>query len=238
MSQKTVPHFQDTDPRYLPTYTLSEASHYLLIPIATLRSWVVGRYYPVRKGRGFFKPPILVPQKNPIMLSFVNLIEAHVLDAVRREFNVTFPRVRSAINYLRREFKSNHPMAEQRIETDGRDLFVRSFGKLIAASREGQLAMPELIESYLRRIEWDEYGLARRLYPFTRKRHPDEPKVIVIDPRISFGRPVLAGTGIRTAIVAERYKAGESIEELAKDYSRERLDIEEAIRCELSVEAA
>src|SRR3989442_6572845 len=85
MSQKTVPHFQDTDPRYLPTYTLSEASHYLLIPIATLRSWVVGRYYPVREGRGFFKPPILVPQKNPIMLSFVNLIEAHVLDAVRRD---------------------------------------------------------------------------------------------------------------------------------------------------------
>src|SRR3989442_7613892 len=122
--------------QYLPTYTLSEASHYLLIPIATLRSWVVGRYYPVREGRGFFKPPILVPQKNPIMLSFVNLIEAHVLDAVRREFYVTFPKVRSAINYLRREFKSNHPMAEQRIETDGRDLFVRSFGKLNAASRE------------------------------------------------------------------------------------------------------
>ncbi len=97
MSQKAVPHFQDTDPRYLPTYTLSEASHYLLIPIATLRSWVVGRYYPVREGRGFFKPPILVPQKNPIMLSFVNLIEAHVLDAVRREFYVTFPKVRSAL---------------------------------------------------------------------------------------------------------------------------------------------
>jgi uncharacterized protein (DUF433 family) len=76
------------------------------------------------------------------------------------------------------------------------------------------------------------------LYPFTRKRQPDEPKVIVIDPRISFGRPVLTGTGIRTAIVAERYKAGESIEELAKDYSREHLEIEEAIRCELSLEAA
>lgn len=238
MRLKTVTRFQDTDPRYLATYTVSEASHYLLIPVATLRSWVVGRYYPVREGKGFFRPPILVPQKNPLMLSFVNLIEAHVLDAVRREFRVTFPKVRSAINYLRREFESDHPLAEQKIETDGRDLFIRSFGKLIAASREGQLAMPELIGSYLRRIEWDEKGLALRLYPFTRKRRPDEPKVIVIDPRISFGRPVLAGTGIRTAIVAERYKAGESIEELAKDYSRERLDIEEAIRCELSVEAA
>ena len=238
MSLKTVPRFEDSDPRYLPTYTLSEASHYLLIPIATLRSWVVGRHYPVREGKGFFRPPILISEKSPIMLTFVNLIEAHVLDAVRREFHVPFPKVRSAIAYLRRQFKSDHPLAEQKIETDGRDIFVRSLGKLIAASRAGQLEMPELVESYLRRIEWDEFGLASRLYPFTRKRQPDEPKVIVIDPRISFGRPVLTGTGIRTAIVAERYKAGESIEELAKDYSREHLEIEEAIRCELSLEAA
>jgi uncharacterized protein (DUF433 family) len=94
------------------------------------------------------------------------------------------------------------------------------------------------MEAYLRRIERDHAGLAARLYPFTRKRSPDEPKAIVIDPRISFGRPILAGSGVPTAIVAERYKAGESIDELAEDYGRERLDIEEAIRCELDVEAA
>jgi uncharacterized protein (DUF433 family) len=49
---------------------------------------------------------------------------------------------------------------------------------------------------------------------------------------------VLAGTGIPTAIVAERYKAGESIDELAEDYGRSRKEIEEAIRCELWLEAA
>jgi uncharacterized protein (DUF433 family) len=181
----------------------------------------------------------MVPQQtSPVLLSFVNLIEAHVLDAARRQFQVPFPKVRSAINYLRREFRSDHPLAEQKIETDGRDLFIRSFGKLIAASNEGQLAMPELIESYLRRIEWDEHGLARRLFLFTRNRSLEQPKFVVIDPRISFGRPVLTGTGIRTMVVVERYKAGESVEELAKDYGRERLEIEEAIRCELSAEAA
>ena len=65
-----------------------------------------------------------------------------------------------------------------------------------------------------------------------------EPKVVVIDPRISYGRPVLAGTGIPTAVVAERYKAGESIDELAEDYGRSRKEIEETIRCELWLEAA
>lgn len=58
------------------------------------------------------------------------------------------------------------------------------------------------------------------------------------DADVSFGRPVLEGTGIPTAIVAERYKAGETIEELADDYERPSRDIQEAIRCELETKAA
>jgi uncharacterized protein (DUF433 family) len=238
MSVKTLAAIKSRDPREIPTYTISEAAHYLLIPLATLRSWTVGRYYPVQDGKRLFSPVIAAPQKHPAMLSFMNLIEAHVLDAIRRVYGVRLPEVRSAIAFLRREFKSEHPLVEEKIETDGKDLFIRSFGQLIAASKGGQLAMPELVGAYLKRIEWDEQGIASRLYPFTRKRQLDEPRVIVIDPRISFGRPVLAGTGIRTGIVAERYKAGESIQELAQDYGRRALDIEEAIRCELAVEAA
>ena len=51
--------------------------------------------------------------------------------------------------------------------------------------------------------------------------------------QISYGRPVLVGTGIPMALLAEPYKAGESIDELAEDYGRQRKEIEEAIRCEL-----
>ena len=60
---------------------------------------------------------------------------------------------------------------------------------------------------------------------------------LVIDPRISFGRPVIAGTNIRTSIVAERYLAGESINALARDYGRDHGEIEEAIRCEIPTAA-
>ena len=238
MKDQALATVRNRDPREIPTYTISEAAHYLLIPLATLRSWTVGRDYPVHDGKRRFNPVITVPQRHPTMLSFVNLIEAHVLDAIRRVYGVRLPEVRNAIVFLRGEFKSDHPLVEQKIETDGRHLFIRRFGQLITASKGGQLAMPDLLDAYLRRIEWDEQGLASRLYPFTRKRQLDEPKVVVIDPLISFGRPVLTGTGVRTAIVAERYKAGESIEDLAEDYGRVRLDIEEAIRCELAVEAA
>jgi uncharacterized protein (DUF433 family) len=172
------------------------------------------------------------------MLSFINLVEVHVLDAIRREHRIPLDKVRVAIDYLRREFNSEHPLADHRFETDGLDLFVQRYGKLINISRAGQLAIRQLLQAHLKRVERDASGAAIRLYPFTRKRLQDEPKAIVIDPSISFGKPVMAGSGIPTSIVAERYKAGETIRELADDYERPQSDIEEAIRCELQLEAA
>ena len=172
------------------------------------------------------------------LLSFINLVEAHVLDAIRRQHEISLQKIRKAIDYLSKDLGSRHPLVAQRFETDGVDLFIQLYGQLVNLSQPGQLAMREVLEAYLRRIEWDAAGIVARLYPFTRKRAPDEPRVIVIDPRISFGRPVLAGSGIPTVVIAERYKAGESIDQLADDYDRERLDIEEAIRCELDERAA
>ncbi len=174
---------KEADPRQLPTYTISEAAHYLRIPRSTLHAWVAGQAYRTTGGSRLFRPVITLPDRRLGLLSFINLVEAHVLDAIRREHEVP-------------------------------------------------------LQAYLRRVEWDAAGVVARLYPFTRKRTPDEPKAVVIDPRISFGRPVLAGSGIPTAVIAERYKAGESIDELADDYGRERLAIEEAIRCELEETAA
>jgi uncharacterized protein (DUF433 family) len=230
--------YRNRDPRDLPVYSIPEAAHYLRISPATLRSWVVGRYYPVRGGRRFFKPVIELPDKSARQLSFVNLVEAHVLDAIRRKHDIALPKVRRGMDYLQREFGSKHPLADQKMETDDNDLFVQKLGQLINISKEGQLEMRDLVDAHLHRLEWDSSGLASRLYPFTRKRDLSEPRVIVIDPYISFGKPVLLGSGIPTAVLADRYKAGESIDELADDYGRSRLEIEEAVRCELVLEAA
>jgi uncharacterized protein (DUF433 family) len=221
-----------------PAYSLTEASRYLLIPPATMRSWVAGRKYPTDSGPKFFRPVIELPDNIRAGLSFVNLVEAHVLDAIRRHHQVPLSKMRQAIGYLRRHFSSKHPLAEQRFETDGLDLFIDRFGQLINVTQSGQIALRELLTAYLHRVEHDATGTAVRLYPFTRKRDLREPKVVVIDPHISYGRPVLVGTGIPTAAIAERYKAGESIDDLAEDYGRSRNEIEEAIRCELWLEAA
>lgn len=226
------------DRREIPAYPLTEAAHYLRMPQATLRSWVAGRHYPTERGRRFFKPLITPPEEGRLVLSFINLVEAHVLDAIRRLYEIPLYKVRKALDYLQKTIHSKHPLAEEAFETDGMDLFIRKFGELVNVSKDGQLEMQRALESYLKRIDRDSHGLPLRLYPFTRRRELTEPKVVVIDPQISFGRPVLAGTGIPTAEIAERFNAGEKIEELAEDYGRRAIEIEEAIRCERPLEAA
>ena len=64
-----------------------------------------------------------------------------------------------------------------------------------------------------------------------------ESDIIMIDPSVSGGRAVIKGTRIAIEVVAERYKAGESIRDLAEDYGRNSDEIEEAIRCELTIAA-
>jgi uncharacterized protein (DUF433 family) len=167
----------------------------------------------------------------------VNLVEAHVLGAIRREHRIPLPKVRSAMEYVQKRFASKHPLAEQKFETDGVDLFVSRFEDLISASESGQLAMRDLIKARLRRIEHDASGLAARLYPFTRLAGLEQPKFVVIDPLVSFGRPTITGTGITTGILAERYKAGDSMDALADDYGCKRAQVEEAVRCELPLAA-
>src|SRR5206468_4848836 len=86
------------DVRELPAYGVTEAGHYLLVPRATLRSWVAGMSY----GSGFFKPVIDPAAKSPVALSFINLIEAHVLAAIRRKHRIDMPRVRRTIGFLKK----------------------------------------------------------------------------------------------------------------------------------------
>lgn len=221
------------DPREAPAYTISEAAHYLTVAATTIRYWSV--------GRGSYAPLIKVPKGEPTLLSFLNLTELHVLAAIRRKYEVKMPSIRRAIQYLaanaRQEMDKRHPLISRELETDGLDLFTEQYGQLINISQAGQTAMREIISEALRRIDRDPAGVPIKLYPFTRRKLDEAPVMVVIDPRLSAGRPVISGTGLATQLIAERYKAGESISELARDYERGNEEIEEAIRCELQAAA-
>ena len=224
-------------PLYHPAYTVPEAAHYLRMPPATLRSWVLGRDYPTASATKRSKPLIAPDDPAGRYLSFLNMVEAHVLASIRRHYGVRLPKVRIALRYVRDRFDIERPLINESFQTDGLDLFVERYGKLINASQQGQLVMKEIMAAYLKRIERDARGLPIRLYPFTRASSSDDslrcaPKVVVINPLVSYGRPVIAGTGVPTAMIWERYYAGDSVAQLASDFRLDTSAIEEAIRCE------
>jgi len=219
-----------------PAYLVAEAALYLGIPRATLRYWVRGARYRTSRGSRTAAPLIRTPE--PGVLSFLNLVEAHVLDAIRRQHKISLQGVRRALDYLVKRSPSEHPLADQSFATDGADLFVEQYGALVNVSAGGQIALREMLQAHLRRIERDDAGLPVRLFPYTRKSELEEPRRVAIDPRVQFGRPVLAGTGIPTEVIAERFKAGESLDDLARDYGRSQDEIQEAVRAELYLHTA
>lgn len=225
---------KETDIKEMPAYSVSEAAHHLSVPPATIRYWST--------GQGEYPPVIDIAQKaSPALLSFYNLVELHVLAATRRQHEVSMHKVKEAILYLKENTSSkmgkNHPLISEQMHTDGLDLFIEKAGELVSISLAGQTAIKEVLVAALQRIERNNHGIPIRLYPFTHTDIMNAPAVVVIDPSLSAGRPVISGTGLATEIIAERYKAGESVVELADDYQRTQKEIEEAIRCELRIAA-
>jgi len=228
---KTIDIYNGQDPRDIPNYTYPEASRLSGVPQATLRSWVRGRPYPRQDGTAYFKPIIELPDADIPALSYNNIIEVHVLSFIRKHHQLELRKVRSAIDFMKKKWKMTHPLTYQGFKTDGIDLFIEQLGGTINASRGGQMVFQEAIEARLTRIEYGDDGHSIRLFPFVRNLDsPQQPKIISADPRVSFGKPVIAGTGIPVTNIVERLEAGDSIAELADDFQIQPAQVEEAIR--------
>lgn len=227
------------DRREIPAYNIAEAAHYLGVPASTLRSWFAGQPYERNGVPRMFKPVIHPADPHRLVISFSNLVEAYVLTSIRRKHRIPLPKVREGMAFLTRKFGTERPLLQEQFATNGVDLFVEKLGEIINISIGGQVEMASLIREYLKRIDRDPRGVPIRLFPFIRSTEPaQQPKAVVIDPNVAFGRPVVAGTGIPTAVLAEQFKAGDSPESLAREYSASPEVIFEAIRCELELKAA
>ena len=110
MAKKAV---KKLDRRELPAYSISEVAHYLTVPDATIRYWAT--------GQDNYEPLIEIPANRPALLSFINLVELHVLAAIRRKHTVPMPKVRAAIEYLKKNTRSandkRHPLISKQLET-------------------------------------------------------------------------------------------------------------------------
>lgn len=217
-----------TDPREVANYSVTEAAKYVGLAPATLRSWVRGRHYRLKDGLGYFEPPIQPPERGQGQLSFWNLVESHVLRALRVEHGVSMEAVRSALDYAEARLGIRHLLRHKDLGTRAGDLFIERYGELVNLTQSGQLALQRLLKDQLKHVEWNPHdSLAERLFPAITPfgRHD----LIMIDPRIGFGRPVVRQAGVSTAVIASRIDAGESVPSVADDYDLDPETIEEVL---------
>ena len=146
-----------------------------------------------------------------------------MLRLIRQEQGLKLHKVRTAIEYLKQEFRSPHPLAEHDFLTDGLDLLVEKLGDLIVASRWGQVEIDDVVRGLLRRIE-RQNGHPVRFFPLPAYRpdvfkNTDPPKPVVMIPTVAFGQPVIPGTAIKVEALYERFAAQECPEEIAEDFN-------------------
>jgi uncharacterized protein (DUF433 family) len=216
-------------PRHLPAYSLADAARCIGTHPATLRTWFKGRSYPTRGG--VRRSPQLLAAAAPDALSFQNLVQAHVVQGIRKHYHIPMHHVRRALTYLHECMGNLDLLASDKFFHDGEHLLLKIQDQLISLSERGQTVSEPILRQYLRRIAYGKDGFARRLYPLHyTSTGVYEPRHIMIDPTIAFGKPCLGRLGVKTDIVADRFLAGETIEDLTADYGAQPEEIQEAIR--------
>ncbi len=218
-----------------PAYRAAEVAQMLALPAGTVRAWAFGHDYRHRDGspKRFVKL-IDVAEPGSRLFSFANVCELHVLAAMRRNHQLPMPVVRQSLDYVQRKLKLRRPLIAREFKTNGVALFVEHASQLLNTNANGQAALRGDFEAALARIERGRDGVPVRLFPFTRTAPglSEQPQAVVIDPRLAFGRPALTRGGVTTAVVEDRFRAGDEPAEMARDYGVDETDIWEAIRFE------
>jgi uncharacterized protein (DUF433 family) len=214
--------YGDYIPNDFPMYGIRDASRYLKIASATLRSWFVGT------NQGAFKSVLTPATVGPLKLSFNNLAEAYVLHSLRTEHHVQLRLVRRAIAEAERELGIERLLLRRDLKAHAGQLLLEKFGAYLSLGASGQYAMKETFKAVLKRFVWEDADFPSMLFPYLPGARREE-KVVVLNPRRSFGAPHLASRGITTAVIVSRFDAGESLSPLAQDYKVERAEISAAI---------
>lgn len=207
-----------------PLYSGAQAAGLIRVAPATFRNWAVGYRYDTAAGEATAKPLITAapPRPGRAWVPFSGLAEGFVLAAFRAA-GVPLQRIRPAIEALSTTIGLPAALASEALMTDGAEIlfdFGRHGGDVGAARaveelvvvRNGQHVFADVVRDHLRSVTYDGGWI-------TVIRPPGFGDVdVIVDPRLNFGRPTIAGRGVRVEDVLSRIRAGESARDVAVDY--------------------
>lgn len=207
----------------MPAYQVKDAAKYARISAQTILNW--------QKARGENTAPIS-NREDGHLLSYLQLIEVAIVAAMR-EAGVSLNTIRDAREFMGQRLKSEFPFAQHGFKTDGKNILMNlsdfdkgeSRDKLIIVSKGGQLGWKPILEDKLKEFEYHKNsGVAIKWHV------RGTSSSIVIDPQVSFGAPTVRG--IPTWTIKGRLDAGESVDDIADDFSIKKSDVKSALEFE------
>ena len=195
----------------LPTYQAKDAAWLAGISPQTLSGWFYG--YPQSSGER--ERPVFAEGKvRRSPLSYLQLVEVAFV-ATCRDNGISLRRIKQTRAYLAAAFHVDYPFADLRLRTAGphivTELEPEAADRLVIADASGQIVWRTFIEERIDQFDY-ENSMTLRWFP----RGKQVP--IFIDPRMNFGSPMLAASGMPTWVIADAIRTGESDDEIMLDY--------------------
>lgn len=217
------------------TYSFAEAERLTGVPAYTIRRWTKGYSYRYQ-GEDRHSPPIIATHarytEGGPALDFADLLEVRFLDAFRR-YGVGAWAIRIASLRAQELLGRPRPFSTQIFKTDGRTVLAE--------------LVPEAGDPHLLDLVRDQYEFSKVVDPFlysgiefNQLQEPcrwwplGDARKVVIDPKRSFGAPIVSESGVPTAVLAAGFAAEGSLEFVAQWYRVTLDEVKDAVEFETS----
>ncbi|MDQ3152241.1 MAG: DUF433 domain-containing protein [Actinomycetota bacterium] len=213
-------------------YALSDVDRLLALPSGTARRWIDG----YDRGAVHYPPVIRVERTRDEAVTWGEFVEARLL-AEFRSRGASMQRLRPAVVRLREEFGC-YPLAHASpfLDVEGRELVRRvqdqvgiTGHEMLVVVRSGQVMMSAPVTDFVGDMRYSS-GADREVTAVVPARFG---QFVTLDPLHQYGRPVVRA--VPTDVVAEQFRAGETTETIADLFDLTVVQVEQALRFELSL---
>jgi len=218
-------------------YTVPDAARLTGVSSWRIRRWLKGYKFKVKHGRHRSAPVWqgqLEPIDQSIALGFLDLVELRCVDAFLQA-GVDWKTLRRAHDHAQAALKISHPFCASQFKISGREIIL----ELPQDGDEPQLweiasnqrVFDRITRPFMRDLVFSQGVLPSQWWPMGTNR------LVVLDPRRSFGQPIVSHSGVPTVILDRSVKGAGSIREVAAWFEVERTEVKDAVEFEQKLAA-
>jgi len=223
----------------LGLYSVPEAARLLQTRATKLRRWAEGYTFKAGDRLRFADPVVrleLERIRDARILTFRDLIELKFV-SMFREKGVSMRVIRAAAEKAAELFKTDHPFAVARFETDGQSIFAilqeEDSPRLAGIGKEQltqelhllQYVFGDMVKPFFKKLDIGPEGI-EGYWPMGKR------KRIIIDPRRALGKPIDFETGVPTLILYKAWQTGQNFRHVADWYEVPLEAVEQAVEYE------